>query len=642
MKRRNFLKYTAPLSIAPVMLQGRAISPFVTPKMMQAFTNCAEAEERCLVMVQLSGANDGLNTVVPMDAYADYAFLRPTIKIDQADLIPLDTTLPIQDQVGLNPGMQGFKDLYDQGKLNIIQGVAYDNNNKSHFKGTDLWLSGGDSTAANFNHTSGWMGRYMDSRYPGYVGNTALSPDPLGIQFGDTKPSFGFVPPISTTVSVNLSGQNPAGYYNLVQGVGGAPLSSYPSSDYGAEMEYVMNIQSNADAYSQQITDVFNNGANSVTYPDTNLADQLKTVARLLNGGSTTKIFLVKLGGFDTHNNQVDSSNTSVGKHTDLLTILSDAVKAFHDDLDALGLGNKVMTVTFSEFGRKAVENGNYGTDHGTLNPMFVIGNGVKGGVTGTNVDLQNLTNNGTQLGNQQHDYRQIYSTLLQDWLGANDTILTDTYMPTSLYPKLDLINANTIVDPTCYGAAPLPVELLFFSAKANDQRQVELMWETGGEYNNDYFVVQRSGDGETFNDVVRVERQGIDTESITTYEALDTKPLDGTSYYRLKQVDKDGTTTYSDLQPVFIDSNYVSKMKVYPNPAVFDINLVFNSEKNYEAVIRIIGKSGIIYKTQVVKVTKGFNKFNLPAERLTSGQYFVSLIASKYKIEETVSFIKQ
>jgi len=163
MKRRNFLKYTAPLAAAPMMLQGRSMSPFMTQRMMEAFTNCAEVADRTIVLIQMKGGNDGLNTIVPLDQLSDYAFIRPTTKLAETDLINLDTTLAIEDQVGLHPAMTGFKDLYDSGKLNIVQGVNYDNNNKSHFKGTDLWLTGGDSTPANFGLTTGWMGRYLDT-----------------------------------------------------------------------------------------------------------------------------------------------------------------------------------------------------------------------------------------------------------------------------------------------------------------------------------------------------------------------------------------------------------------------------------------------------------------------------------------------
>jgi len=225
------------------------------------------------------------------------------------------------------------------------------------------------------------MGRYLESIYPD-VENIpqALLPDPLGIQIGFGAPSTGFITSTDYPISVNMSGQNPANYYTLVSEVGGAPPTNLPMSEYGQELAYITEIERSTNRYSVRITDVFEQGANTIEYPQSALANQLKTVARLMSGGSKTKVFLVRLGGFDTHHAQAAGSDSTIGVHANLLRQLSDSVKAFMDDLAGLGLDNKVLAVTISEFGRRAYQNGSMGTDHGSLAPMFIFGTGVEPG----------------------------------------------------------------------------------------------------------------------------------------------------------------------------------------------------------------------------------------------------------------------
>ncbi len=452
MKRRTFLKYSSLLGGSPLIINGLPISTFASYNMLSNF-NC-EVEDRAIVIIQLKGGNDGINNLVPINQYDTYSNLRPNIKLAQNDLLNLDTSLATADQIGLNPALQGFKQLYEAGDLHIVQGVSYPQNNKSHFKSTDLWLTAGDGTAPNFNIPTGWIGRYLDNRFPNFSGlPTSALPDPLGMQLGDKKPSLGFHSEGEHRVDINLSGQDPAGFYSLVQGIGGAAPSFIPDSEYGAEIQYILNVENSVSAYAQRISSVFNSGSNSsVTYPNISIANQLKTVARLLSGGSKTKVFVLQHGGFDTHVNQVEAGATKMGKHADLLGGLADALSAFQQDLGALGISDKVLTVTFSEFGRKAEENGNNGTDHGTLIPMYIIGQPVQAGVSGTNIDLGNLDSTGAPHINQlQHDYRQVFGTLLQDWLGASDDGLTAAMMKNYSTIKLPLIDTKNVVDPSCY-----------------------------------------------------------------------------------------------------------------------------------------------------------------------------------------------
>ncbi|MEO0898834.1 MAG: DUF1501 domain-containing protein [Bacteroidota bacterium] len=452
MKRRNFIKLTSAAAAAPIVLNGLPLKAFATPDMLRAM-NCSEVKERILVLIQLRGGNDGLNTLIPINQYTDYRTARPNIFIPDAganSYITLDTSLPANQQIGLHPAMTEIKSLYDQGKVSIIQGVAYNDQNRSHFKSTDLWLSAGDGTPANFNKTSGWMGRYLNFTYPGLAGNPQpFMPDPLGIQLGDPKPSLGFHTEQEHSSGINLSGQDPSGFYSLISEIGGPGLKNIPDSEYGDEIQFIMDMEASTSKYAQRISDVFNQGINMGNYPNHDLADQLKTVARLINGGCQSKVYLVQLNGFDTHVNQVEAGASTTGDHAELLLELSESVKAFLDDLELMSLDNKVIAATFSEFGRKPGENGSFGTDHGDLAPMFIFGKAVNPGIIGENPDFSTVQNN--LFVGYQHDYRQVFTTLVQDWLGASNDALMATEMDAYLPNKLAIVDKDHYVDPACY-----------------------------------------------------------------------------------------------------------------------------------------------------------------------------------------------
>lgn len=444
MKRRDFLKLTTAAGIGSFVLNGVPLKLWA-----QGGSDCNEVAERILVVVQLKGGNDGINTLIPLNQYDLYVGHRPTIAIPENNLLNLESGLPLGDQVGLHPALSNLKALYEDAKLSIIQAAGYPSPNKSHFKSTDIWLTGGDGLAENSNLGEGWMGRYLYHAYD--VANAPLKPDPYAIQLGDPKASLGFHTHSEHQISINLSGQDPAGFYSLVSEIGGPGPEIIPDEEYYKEIEYIMGVQNSVSIYAERITNVFNTGENSVSYPNTDLANQLKTVARLIRGGCKTKIYLVNQGGYDTHALQVVNDNPAQGVHANLLKTLADALKAFQDDLAALGFEERVLTVTFSEFGRKVKENGNFGTDHGTIAPMFVMGKGINPGVIGTNVDLAAVTNDG-QLNNQmQHDYRQVYTTLLQDWLGASPPAISAAKFDNFAPLKLPIISATMKASPDCY-----------------------------------------------------------------------------------------------------------------------------------------------------------------------------------------------
>lgn len=456
MKRRNFIKLTA--SASALSLLPNEVFAMMNAAGMAA---CPVNINKKIVLIQLSGANDGLNTVVPLNQYDAYVALRPNIKLNNAGttngLINLDTTLATADQVGLHPGLTGFKSLYDAGNMRLVQGVGYPSQDKSHFKSTDLWLNGGDGTSANNNNNSGWIGRFFEN----YYSQLLTANYPLGIQLGSSDNSLGYHGEVEHGMSMNITGQDPQGFYSVINGLGGTPPVNIPISDYGELLNYIIQSDSSTNVYSQSITNAFNAGTNATTYANTNLSNQLKTVAKFISGGLKSKVYLVKLGGFDTHDIQVATNTTThTGTHANLLTQLSDAINSFVTDLNNQNLGDDVVAVTFSEFGRKAKENGNLGTDHGEIAPMFVFGKAINPGVSGTNVNLaEAVTANNFQIQTVQHDYRRVFGTILQDWLGTNNNTLDLSFYNNTTNSGYannkvgNLIKPAAVVPPACYSA---------------------------------------------------------------------------------------------------------------------------------------------------------------------------------------------
>ena len=451
MKRRNFLKLSATAS-------AMGLLPLELKAMLKSvdLTSC-DVSNRKLVLINLAGGNDGLNTIIPINEYDTYANLRPTLKIADSGANPyitLDNTLADNQLIGLHPALTGFKSLYDQGKMRILQSVGYPSQNKSHFASTDLYSTGNDGNSWDNGNDSGWIGRFMEMYYANELSDTY----PLGVQIGSNKTSLGFHGEEEHGLAINISGQDPSGFYSELNGLGGTPPSNIPNSDYGQEIQYIVETDQLSNQYSQAISNAFNNGSNDGSYPDTDLSNQLKTVARLISGGLGTKIYVVRIGGFDTHNNQNQAANSIEGNHNDLLTEVSDAIEVFFSDLNSQELADDVVALTFSEFGRKAQENGSFGTDHGEIAPMFVFGKPINGGVSGTNADLSEATSdNNYQLQTVQFDYRQTFGTLLQNFLGADNSVIDNAFFNFTTNESFsnlkieNLIRESFAVDEDCY-----------------------------------------------------------------------------------------------------------------------------------------------------------------------------------------------
>ena len=461
MKRREFIKLSATASALGLLPSEVAAAL----KLANASLDC-NISNRKIVLIELKGGNDGLNTLIPYNNYDYYAnTLRPDIHIPVTDYnnvaVDIAASGSNQDLV-FNPALlrgnqEGFKGLYQSGMLRVLQSVGYPSANKSHFASIDLWATGNDGNSWGNGKESGWLGRFMEEAY-----SSLLPTDfPLGIQLGSSNTWLGFHAEHEHGLTLNIEGQDSENFYKVLSGLSGqAPNTIKSNSYYGKELQYIVDTDVAANIYAKAIETAFNTkgSENLVSYPDTDLANQLKTVARLIRGGIGTKIYMVTIGGFDTHNTQNQGIGDINGRHTKLLTELSAAVDAFVQDINSDSIGDDIVGLTFSEFGRKAKQNGNLGTDHGEIAPMFVFGKPVRGGISGTNVDLTEATSdNNWQIKSVQHDYRQVFATLLQDFLGAENAVVDNAFFDQTNQQSFadnkisNLIRPSHYVDASCY-----------------------------------------------------------------------------------------------------------------------------------------------------------------------------------------------
>ncbi|HMC96541.1 MAG TPA: DUF1501 domain-containing protein, partial [Flavobacteriales bacterium] len=423
MDRRRFFRST---SVAT--LGGLAVRGFSTP-LLAALSGRA-AEDRVLVIVQLIGGNDGLNTVIPLDQYSLLSSFRPQVIIPETAVLPLSGL----GATGLHPSMGGMHELWESGKLSIVQGVSYPEPNFSHFRATDIYETAAD---ANVLLSSGWTGRYLNFEYPNYPAGYPNDemPDPLAIRVGGPV-SVGLQ---YTGVSMGVAINNTDDPLNLTGNIYVDPVTAACS---GGKLDFVRQVQRQTDEYGDVINAAAVSGCNQSTlYPTGNqpgakLAQALKIVAQLICGGLKTKIYWVSAPGFDTHAQQVDATDHTIGNHANLLKGASDAITAFQDDIELLGLQDRVLGMTFSEFGRRIVSNASQGTDHGSAQPMFLFGTKVIPGMLGTNPVIDPGTTVNTNLA-MQYDFRSVYASVLKDWFCLEtsevDTVLLNTFQPLAL-----------------------------------------------------------------------------------------------------------------------------------------------------------------------------------------------------------------
>ena len=370
-----------------------------------------------LVVLQLAGGNDGLNTVVPYASDAYYK-ARPTIFIPPKDI------LKVNDVAGLHPRLTGLCDLYGQGNLGIVQGVGYPNPNRSHFRSTEIWQTASDE---NQTKSQGWLGSYFDSccqgADPSSVGiavsgqtpQAFASPNPKGVAFSNPE-QFRYMSEAASNPrdadqfmrrmnspdaeAPSMSGPDDGGTIDMISG---------KADKDGSTLDFLQRTALGAELSSDRILQITRKTKSSVNYPSSQLGNSLNLVSRLIAGGMPTRVYYVSQGGFDTHANQLPS-------HDRLMTDLNGALSSFVADLKAQGNFSRILMISFSEFGRRVVENASGGTDHGAAAPLFVLGGGVKPGLYGTYPSLTDLCDGDLKFNT---DFRSVYATALEKWLGA-------------------------------------------------------------------------------------------------------------------------------------------------------------------------------------------------------------------------------
>ncbi len=427
MNRKDFLKASG-ITTAAIALNGLPIKA-IADKADQVKKIRGTSTDRIFVFVVLSGGNDGLNTVIPIDKYAELAAARNNVLIPQNQVLTLNGSIT----TGLHPAMDKMRTMYNSGAINITQGVGYSNFNYSHFRATDIYNTASD---ANTFLNDGWIGRYLAKRFVGapnaYPSVDFL--DPLAVQIGNSLSTLLTGP----DGQIGFALQDLNNFYQITNGLN---LDPPPNTPAGHELTFVRYINEQTHSYIQSIQNAAAAGTNTVTYPTNNyLANQLKIVAKLISGGMQTPFYIVEIGGFDTHSNQVNSSNNSIGDHAELLGKVSDAISAFYEDLKAQGKDDKVAGCTVTEFGRRIKSNASSGTDHGTAGPMICFGKNVIPGINGMSPNLPAAADVNDQVP-MQFDFRQVYASILEDWFGVSASD-TKEILNNQSYTKLPIFKA--------------------------------------------------------------------------------------------------------------------------------------------------------------------------------------------------------
>ncbi|MCC7464874.1 MAG: DUF1501 domain-containing protein [Saprospiraceae bacterium] len=392
MFRRDFLK-SGSLATAALMMP-QFLKALETPGAMPV-------NGRKLVIIQLSGGNDGLNTIIPLRNDVYYRE-RPRLAIKP------DKALRLTDEAGIHPTLSGLKSLWDDGAMAVLNSVGYPNPDRSHFRSMDIWHSGSPSDAY---WETGWLGRYLDAHCAG-------------------RPAAGLE--LDDTLSLALKGENAKGLAfqdarRLHESTRSPYFSAYSaargkSESDEAPVDYLYKTMAETLSSADYLFEQSKKRPSTVTYPATGLGKDLKTIASLILADTDTSVYYASLGSFDTHINQD-------GQQKRLFQELNDALLSFAADMKANGKWNEVLVVTFSEFGRRVAQNASGGTDHGTANCMLFLGGSLREkGLLNAMPDLGDLQDGDLKF---FVDFRQVYATLLRQWLGADDQKILKNSFPT-------------------------------------------------------------------------------------------------------------------------------------------------------------------------------------------------------------------
>ncbi len=401
MTRREFIRrgltMVAVGATAPSFITRTALAMNNPWDVAQVTSRPGVPDDHVLVVVQMGGGNDGLNTIIP---FADDAYYRarPNLGIPQKDVIK------VTDDLGFHPGLVKLKELYDKGAVAVVQGVGYPNPSRSHFKSMEIWHTA-DPEGRVVRY--GWIGRYFDSKCP------VCEQPAVGLNVG---PSMPLAMQASSGMGVSLETPEAFQWMSSLHGIGEREeqelfrLLNAPAPNEPGTIDFLRHTAMNAYLSADQVRDAVRAYKGGVEYASTRFAGSMKLIAQMIAGRLPTKVYYANMTGFDTHAAQR-------GVHENLLQQLAEGVSAFYRDLEAQGNADRVVVLAFSEFGRRVAENGSAGTDHGTAAPMFVFGKPLKAGFYGRQPSLTDLTE-----GDLKHgiDFRSVYATVLDRWLGAD------------------------------------------------------------------------------------------------------------------------------------------------------------------------------------------------------------------------------
>ncbi|WP_297760609.1 DUF1501 domain-containing protein [uncultured Muriicola sp.] len=395
--RRSFLQALGIAGSGSMMLGSNMLTASAPSPLTAAIANADT--DNILILIRLSGGNDGLSTVVPIEQYDLYANARPNI------YIPESKVLKLTDEFGVPSYMNALEPMWGEGQFKAVHGVGYENQSLSHFTGSDIYANTDLTTTGFSGLNTGWMGRYFENIYPDYLVNPPASPAAIQIgNFGSLvfqgeETNYAFVTSnIDQLEEIAETGVQ----YSLDPAL-------FNDCMYGDQLRFLRGVANTTYEYSGLIHEAYERGQNQVQYQDNGFARQLALLARLIKGNLGTKVYMISMGGFDTHGNQPLA-------HERLMSNLSIAINNFYEDIAFTQQDDKVLSMTFSEFGRRIFENGSNGTDHGKAAPTLFFGSGLNGSAfVGDHPSLENPNGRGNL--EYTMDFRDLYATVLAEWL---------------------------------------------------------------------------------------------------------------------------------------------------------------------------------------------------------------------------------
>ncbi len=395
--RRSFLQALGIAGSGSMMLG----SQFLTASAPSPLTSAIAAAntDNILILIRLSGGNDGLSTVIPIEQYDSYANARPNI------YIPESKVLKLTDEFGVPSYMKSLQPMWNEGQFKAVHGVGYEGQSLSHFTGSDIYANTDLTTTGFSGEDTGWMGRHFENIYPDYLMNPPEAPAAIQVgSFGNLvfqgeETNYAFV---TSNIDQLEEIANTGLQYNL-------DPTLFDNCMYGDQMEFLRGVANVTYEYAGKIHEAYERGQNQVEYQNNNIARQLALLARLIKGNLGTKVYMISMGGFDTHGNQPLA-------HERLMTNLSVAVDNFYDDLAFTQQDETVLSMTFSEFGRRIFENGSNGTDHGKAAPTLFFGKALNGSAfVGEHPTLDNPDGRGNL--EYTMDFRDLYATVMAEWM---------------------------------------------------------------------------------------------------------------------------------------------------------------------------------------------------------------------------------